>query len=273
MMSAGAESRTMPPPTRPPGLGHAHYLLETDYFFNDAEPRFAMDMALFERAVRITARCVAQWADRYLARPCVQRDLLRQGALPSSIEERELFVDELFAWLAVLPDPILGDVLNLYQRDKLLLDQSDGMAYGFLTLSPKQFAQLQACWAANGLPSDLYYPAAAQRMVIEPVEKWGGVVRIGQRYTPRRWARRDPGAIDAVPVPSEEERVASILAALSQFQNALWLRRTELMEPERTRDAFFTAELTAITAVDRELQRLSLQIKGIEPHRTGGRSE
>ena len=217
----------MPPPTRPPGLGHAHYLLETDYFFNDAEPRFAMDMALFERAVRITARCVAQWADRYLARPCVQRDLLRQGALPSSIEERELFVDELFAWLAVLPDPILGDVLNLYQRDKLLLDQSDGMAYGFLTLSPKQFAQLQACWAANGLPSDLYYPAAAQRMVIEPVEKWGGVVRIGQRYTPRRWARRDPGAIDAVPVPSEEERVASILAALSQFQNALWLRRTE----------------------------------------------
>lgn len=247
-----------------PGGGRSRYLLEEDYFFDVKQPSVRRDMAFFGQAVRITARCVARWADRYLARPCSHRDLVRQGEMPANMVEREALIDDLFDWLTALPGPLSGDVLNLYQGDTVLLEQGDGMASGTLTITDTQFTELQGCWGAHDLPRDLYYPASDERTAVDPVEKFGGIVRVQQRYSPRRWERRIQTALDAVPVPSEAERVASFLTALSTFQQALWLRRAQLVEPGRTHDPSLTEERKGITDLDQAVLRVALRIKARE---------
>lgn len=256
-----------------PRGGRSRYFLEKDYFFDVDLPSVRRDMAFFELAVRITVRCVAQWADRYLARPCSHRDLVRQGEMPASVVEREALIDDLFDWLTALPGPLSGHVLNLYQGDTVLLEQGDGMASGTLTITDTQFTELQGCWGTHDLPRDLYYPASDERTAVDPMEKFGGIIRVQQRYSPRRWARRVHTQLDAVPIPSEEERVASFLTALSTFQQALWLRRAQLIEPGRTHDPALTEERKDITNLDQAVLRLALRIKAREARLSDGAHE
>ena len=67
--------------------------------------------------------------------------------------------------------------------------------------------------------------------MIEPVRRHGGIVRSYEHYSPLGWAQRDPAAVAALHVPSEEARADTFFAVRKQFMEALLLRMAELTEP------------------------------------------
>ena len=115
-----------------------------------------------------------------------------------------MFIDELFAsferWT-----PLYLAAINLYQGDQPILEQSAGIP-GVLALTEGEFIELQRAWEQHGLPRDLYYVVTDQHTAIEPVERYGGVVRVARRYTPRQWAAHSPNVVEPLHVPNEEER-------------------------------------------------------------------
>lgn len=222
-MEMNRERLTARPPTDQPAPGYAYFLPE-EYYLLDAvsvPPNVA---------ARITTRCVARWANRYHAYLHGSPAYDREGPLPTDRAASEAFVDEIFDWLERLPEPLYMAGFDLYQGNLVILDQRDRIP-GILTLTPDQFTELQDCSEMHGLPRDLYYPAREQRTVIEPTEKFGGVVRAYQRYTPLQWVHRRSEQTARLSVPSEEERARAFAGACSQFMEALMLRMFELAEP------------------------------------------
>lgn len=216
-------------PTWSPGPDRDWYLPEESYFVDT--PGFPLEVA-----ARVTAQSVARWADRYQAYSLVRPSERREGVVPDDPMAREALVETVFDWLETQPESERIPVFNLYAGSAPLLDQSDGVP-GIMAISQGQFAELQQAWERHGLPRDLYYQASEQRIVVEPAELLGGVVRLPQRYSPLRWARRSQGEVDIPSAPGEEERKKRFVEACGQFQQALLLRLYELGEPEPYGDA------------------------------------
>jgi hypothetical protein len=205
------------------------YLPEDDYFDHDS-------VVPLNVAARVTARCLARWADRYRARRLTGSDPIREGYLPGDASARETEIADVMGWLMEqVGYRVFEACLSLHHEDIWLLDAHDGFP-GSLFLLPDQFAELQDCWERYGLPRDLYYPSQERRVVVEPVERYGGVFRVYQRYSPRRWANRDLAMIQAIRVPSDPERAESFIRSCEEFARRLLLRRFELSEPGRERD-------------------------------------
>src|SRR5260370_3915314 len=215
-----------------PGPGREHYLPEDAHFVDQARVPFNL-------AARVTARCVAQWADRYQAYPLSGTGAApspasarwREGALPTDPGGREALIDDLFDWLE-RQRVLLQAAVNLYHDEQPVLEQHEGIP-GVLALTRDEFVQLQDTWEHHGLPRDLYYPLRDQRTVIEPVGRHGGIVRSYEHYSPLGWAQRDPTARAALHVPSEETRADAFFAARKQFMEALLRRGTELPQPAK----------------------------------------
>jgi hypothetical protein len=210
-------------PPGPPCPGRNYYLPD-DYFFG-AE---STDVSL-SHVARVTAHCVAQWADRFEAFPLGTPEQ-REGFVPNDPTAREALIDGLFDWLHEVTDRISLAAVSLFMGDCTLLDQHDGIP-GILTLEPNEFAELQDSWERQRLPRDLYYLANDQREVVETVTKYGGVFRVVQRYSPRQWARRNHPALEEHQIPSDRQRAETFAAACQQFANAVMLRIYELTEP------------------------------------------
>jgi len=96
----------------------------------------------------------------------------------------------------------------------------------------------------------------AQRSAVDVVELFGGLVRVRQRYRPRRWMNRirDPAAEPAV--PSEEERRERFRRDCWQFHEALMRRYMELSEPGKPKDKQLA---TRFLRLDREVRELDRQ--------------
>lgn len=183
-------------------------------------------------AARVTATCVARWADHYWARVYGKSSAgPREGDLPGEIAERCGFVEQVVDWLehASRKQMALAALL-LTRRQEPLLDAHDGLP-GVLCLLPSEFAQMCICWEQHGLPPDLYYPAHEERTVVEPVEKYGGVIRLQRTYSPLEWTHRDRATVEALVVPTEEARRARFAHECEEFAQALMRRAFELLEP------------------------------------------
>jgi hypothetical protein len=232
------------PPVGQPSHGRLFYLPEFAYFWYGGD-----DLA--KKGARETAKCVARWAHRYAAYGRLRNRAKREGLVPEDSRERAALLDEVFAWLESLNVPLVLTTLNLYRSDANLLAQHDGIP-GVLSLTQEEFLQMQECLRARNLPDDLYCPVHEQQMVVEPMEKFGGVVRQRRWYTPHLWAMRDGPAIDARVVPSEEERIAAFRDACNRFGTELALRIAQLHEPGRERDG---AELRKLSELVTALHR------------------
>lgn len=232
---------------RPPGPRRQHYLPESYYF---AAPGFQL-----WHAARVTATAVAEFASHYTAQPRLGQATVRRGALPWPKAARRALIEGLFDWLeqecggkATLAglqlfrggDPDVGP---------LHLDQHDGVP-GILALTPQEFTRLRGAWAAAGLPGDLYYPAAQQRVGVEVVASHGGDVLRTRRYSPLSWAHRQTtGVASARDVPSESERRARFADACQHFLDAVRLRMEELSEPGKSADQEQMAYLRRVAAM------------------------
>lgn len=217
---------TTSPPRWSPGLDRLHYLPDEFHFVD----RDDISLALF---ARMTTKYVAQWSDQYEAHLVGGGDAhVQKGHLPETPEARAALIEALFDWLGRLDKRVPAAAVSLYLGDLPLFLQDDGVP-GILTLTPTQFAELQVEWSRHGLPRDLYYPSSEQRVVIEPIEWFGGVVLVEQRYSPLRWLHRDHEAIEALRVPGEEDRTKAFGEVCDRFANALMLRCLELAEPGR----------------------------------------
>lgn len=239
-------------PPSPPSPGREWYLPE-DFYFLDS-PGFPTALA-----ARVTARYIARWTDRYEVYP-LSGVPMRKGRLPRSRAAREKLIDELFDWLESLPDGLGATVCNLYQQDVILLNQHDGIP-GFVGASPAEFEQLQDAWQANKLPADLYYPAQAERVVVEAVQQLGGVFRFPQRYSPLRWARRNLSEGRQIPEYSDEDGQETFISACRTFQQALLVRMLQLRELS-TKEA--ENELNRLGRLSYEVGQAMLRNKGDE---------
>src|SRR5215510_15123897 len=94
------EVPVLTPPGWAPGPGREHYLPEEVHWVDQARIPFNV-------AARVTALCVAQWANRYEAYPLTGQGAVpppsspsrREDSLPPTSEAREALVDDLFDWL------------------------------------------------------------------------------------------------------------------------------------------------------------------------------
>ena len=217
-------SETAGPPEQSVAPDHDYYLPEQSHFVDRA------DVAL-NHAARVTATFLARWADRFEA--YVLRSPPRprqQGALPRDAEQRDEMIEGVLDWIERHSVEYLA-VINLYRKDELILEQSDGIP-GFLVHSRAEFLELQDAWERAGLPCTLYYRASQQRVVVEPVAMHGGTVRVSKRYSPLRWDARQMSSIgEAPPIPTEPERAVSFDRARKRFMSALRHRSAELSEP------------------------------------------
>ena len=247
-----------PPPSVAEDPAARRYWPEEDYLVGDGDAPRPHDPDFFSRAVRRTVLCLARWASHYKAAPCFQQEQRREGALPGDVRLRIEALGSLLDWLEVLPDPFPAARLELYSGDRLLLQGGDGIRGAPLLLTPAEFVALQDCWTDVGLPRDLYFAEGEERIVVEPVSAFGGVMWKSQRYTPRRAVRRDPAAGPPLRVPSEAERVGAFVDATRRYRTALQLRIAELMEPGRERDGRMLADLIALNSA---LRRLILSLE------------
>jgi hypothetical protein len=234
------ESRVVRP-AFPPPAGRAYYLPEGYYFGLEADftpERLQEATTLLKQAAFVTVRCVAQWADRYVAYPFLHEGIppeewQRAGALPTDEQARAALIADLFAWFERLDVWLNIAEVDLYQGEEAIFYQHNGMP-GLLILTAEQFAEVQAAWEREGLPRDLYYPLSEERVVVEPTEQdEGRVILAYRRYSPLCWALRDEAVIAALRVPSEEERKQAFTEAWMQFMGTINCRLAELREPER----------------------------------------
>jgi len=157
------------------------------------------------------------------------RGSTRQGVLPVGREQRVLYLEEILNWLENVTDDISVAELILYEQDRCIFNGHDGFP-GNLILTAEQYTSLQQCWEAEHMPNDLYYPVIQQRVVVEPTPFLGTVIRLQKKYGPRAWEHRDSASIEALQVPSEDERRKRFQAACSLFSIALSVRQMELRE-------------------------------------------
>jgi hypothetical protein len=220
---------TNAPPPLPPPPGHKYYLPEPYYFFHEA----AIPVHV---VVRTVAYCVARWCDRYVVpgevrtRPNGSRSQWpgRSGAIPAETCAQRRTLDDLFKWL----DDSRGE--PFYQvdlaRGDLGIFVQDGALF-FLVLTPTQFSELQECLQAQGLPPDLFYPADEQHEIEEDVQIGDSVVRMKQKYSPKRWALRatqqSVSEIDKAGNGRDQD-IRRFLEACNQFAGALSLRELQI---------------------------------------------
>lgn len=179
----------------------ARYVLEKDYVLSPYPYRIR-SLSFFERVARVTAKCVAHWADRYHVHHRVRpiSGINREGLLPQELDVRDSLIDSIVDSFLTIPDPKLEGIdylcLDLYQGERLILNQGDGIIDGVLTVTSEQFRALQECWQRHDLPRDLYYPAHQRRVVMESVERGGKIISRPREFTPRQWARRSSTGSD-----------------------------------------------------------------------------
>jgi len=150
----------------------------------------------------------------------------------------------IFEWFEELGEPLeYRSLIVLDEQETWILDAHEGLPPMRLTLASYQFSELQACWQANNLPHDLYYPAEAAVSNIETTTESGGLVRVERKYGPVEWAHLSGPSNQVGEVPSEEDRIRSFVQACEDFARATMLRRFELTEPGREVD---TKELRRI---------------------------
>jgi hypothetical protein len=261
--SPGSRAR----PFWPLSPGREHYVPDEGYFSpsvaHPVEPaEHPSSWANFRlESARITTRTMALWASRYAMHlyarkltippeewqtwvrrgrqgaipPHEQIRRAQEGNLPTGREEREALIDAFFREfqeikrLGIQVSPS-GMGISLFLDEAILLEQDDGMP-GPLAASPEEFALLQASWEQAGLPRNLYYAARDERLVMDGEERYGGVVRRWYIYSPRQWEERLQARIKPLPIPSEEKRLETFIAACDRFAQAVALRIAELSEP------------------------------------------
>jgi len=220
---------TLAPPPLPPGEGRQYYLPELYYIYDTEQVPLPVVQS-------VTAQCVVQWADRcvavlpdyYVDSVLAQPGTVREGTLPETLAARLTLLDELFTTAERTHPP--GSLRLELKSANHYVQLQDGLL-PVLVLTPGQFAAFQACLGAHGLPQDLYYPASAQQEFVEPVATHGGIVRMLQRYTPKRAELRPLEKAARARVPSERQRDRAFLAASQRYLDALRLRIARLHEP------------------------------------------
>jgi hypothetical protein len=184
-----------------------------------------------DEAAEITALCLARWSDWYRATPSFRRVPMWEGPLPETQDAREAFVHDLFERFAQHDATERRPEMSLRLGERWVLDAHDGFP-GPVQLTPEQFTTLQDRLEQAGLPRDLYYQVLQQREVVESTQSpFGAVVRGLMLYSPRQWETRDAQAIEALEVPTEEERQQRFADALTNFRRQVLLRLQELREP------------------------------------------
>lgn len=207
------------------------------------EPAHWFDQGVvpFNVAEHVTLTTVAHWADRYEVSSPGFSVTHQAGGLPPNPLARTAFLEEMITSLAVLPEARI----SLFQGDQPLLEQSNGVP-GVLKATVAEFAALQEAWKQRGLPFDLYYPAEEQHTPVEPVTRFGGVVRVSRRYSPRRLAAHTRVPSESVTFPNEATRQRAFEREWLRFHKAVLLRIDELSEPGRYQTPQDRAEIEAL---------------------------
>lgn len=201
------------------------YYPETSYFYGP-------DAISEDRVRLLTAQRLAHWADHFQASiVSVREPLVRTEELTGEPTARETTIAELFSWFALLDVQYDRGVLSLTCGDSYILYEYD-TSPGELWLTIEEFEAVQHWWHQHQLPTDLYFPASERRIAVEPVIRYGGVFHEERVYTPHQWAARDKSNV-VISIPSEQERLETFLSDCNRFNEALYLRFQQLLEPDR----------------------------------------
>lgn len=248
-------------PWQPPP-GHDLYLPDLYYFTESAE-------ALFQSTLRITARCVVQWADRYAAVCPDQAPWSGQvvkgghieGDFPLDLAQKEKALRSVFQWAR--GRGCFRPELSLSKGGRYLLYFDGGLHFN-LILTPSQFRSLEDCWEEHGFPRDLYFLSSQRRPTREEAGRSGaGLASLG-RFTPKQWAKKEE-------MRKETERLAERLGARDVYEDEVrslaWdLDRAaaqlkdqlDLEKSKRPDDSELRSELDVLrNELDRSLRMLS----------------
>lgn len=129
----------------------------------------------FWKSIDLTVREVGQYCVYFYVELSEPKDGIRvkerEGSLPSSPEEKDIFLHELVDWLQENSRmPIFA--LEMHDkhfkmeasRDLSLFTRGDCNGCTVLNLTNEQFVRLQQIWEKNNLPKDLFYPETEHRM-------------------------------------------------------------------------------------------------------------
>jgi hypothetical protein len=207
----------------PPDTNSHIYRPEYYYFSNGDKERFKV-------AVKATEVYAARWADSYVASNMRDPSTRKEGVLLGGPSDRQQVIRDVLDWLEGQTNSIHEQALSLFRGGDFLLDQHDEVP-GDLNLSSSEFEQLQDEWNRLGLPRDLYYPIEEQKLVIEPAEAYGTVIRSQRAYTPLQWLHRNETSTKELRVPDEAERVERFVREANEFMQSLGRRMYEINEP------------------------------------------
>ena len=165
------------------------YGVEVDYFdgVRSVDP---------EEALRVTARAVAPWCNRYRAKLLAPRQgttpTEKEGPLPQDPKARAPFVEDIITWILASSE-VPTFCLRLWDEATVKFEYPDEYTEWHLNLTPEEFSALQETWEAHGLPPDLFYPLEQGRCIPWPGQRWWDKVlrRLGVQkcFTPRQWTQ------------------------------------------------------------------------------------
>ena len=174
------------------------YLPELYYFFDQSD--FPLG-----KAVLVTAKKVGEWCTHYQAKLISPikgiKESERQGKLPSPIQEKQKFIDDLFNW--IISNSETSDLFALFFDDLEIgqskdrpakFDHHDDTCCWVMNLTEQQFQELKTIWKDNGLPEDLFYKEGAEIKIAKPhglIAKFfirlGFTIENSKIYSPKRW--------------------------------------------------------------------------------------
>ena len=190
-----------------------------------------MAQGVRHRAMRVTARKVAEWADTYDAYSGMN-DEERRGPVPRNPARRATLIDSVLDWL----DEAVADfapVFFVLRRGQNVLWQWGEEHPSMLLLRPDELGELEREWAQSGLPPHLYKPqcSAADLQVARPTAaRTAGVA--GE-------AQQEAQVLGAVEWQTENQDPDRELfrAKCITFREALLARIGEVTQAGKTPDA------------------------------------
>lgn len=190
----------------------AAYLPETFYFNKDRLMKRDKDFRMdgFETAVEVTARKVGEWCNYYAAEllsPIKEaRITKKEGELPKNKKERDNFIKQLTKW--IFENSETDELFALFLSDGPVFAHNargkspscpkfchhDDTCCWDLSLTEKEFKDLQKEWKSNGLSADLFYESSRTICIPNKPGSLGKFFRIfglnfesKRCYSPREW--------------------------------------------------------------------------------------
>ena len=176
------------------------YLPELYYLYNTKFP--------FKKAVKVTAKSVGKYCSGYKARLISNdksvKETLKEGKLPKSPKEKEIFIEKLVDW--IFKNSWVKDLFALFlykdyppnKKGIAKFDHHDDTCCWSLYLEKKEFSELKKSWKKNNLPEDIFYPESKQICISQKDGiVWKSLKKIGftggsyKCYTPKQWGNRE----------------------------------------------------------------------------------